>query len=234
MVLYYVRHGDPIYDPDSLTELGYEQAEAVSERMVAFAPDEIYASTSNRAILTAKPTCEKLGKEPILLDFANEHYAWAELSANNDWAFREKSVVKILATEEVRKMGHDWYNHPDLLQYNFEKGIKRIDNAVDEWLLCLGYKHDRKNGKYEIVVKNDKKVALFAHAGFGLAFFSSVLDIPYPDFAMRFDTCHTGITVIEFLEYGDVVLPRVLTLSNDSHLYKNGVAHNFYESFQLK
>ena len=32
MLLYVIRHGDPIYDPDSLTELGHEQARALAKR----------------------------------------------------------------------------------------------------------------------------------------------------------------------------------------------------------
>ena len=112
MVIYYVRHGDPIYNPDSLTELGHKQAEAMVDRMVAINPDEIYASTSNRAILTAKPTCDKLGKEPTLLDFANEGHAWRELAVDNKWLFQDAKKVELLSSEEVLKMGHDWYNHP--------------------------------------------------------------------------------------------------------------------------
>lgn len=234
MVIYYVRHGDPIYDPDSLTELGHKQAEALVDRMVALKPDEIYASTSNRAILTAKPTCEKLGIEPVLLDFANEGHAWADLSVGKYWLFQDKEKINFLASEEIRSLGDKWYNHPKLLEYNFEKGIKRIDNAVDEWLLGLGYKHDRKTGRYEIVNQNSKKVALFAHAGFGLAFLSSVLDIPYSEFCIKFDICHTGLTVIEFCEYDKFAIPKILTLSNEAHLFKNGVPLNYYENFSLK
>ena len=234
MVIYYVRHGDPIYNPDSLTELGHKQAEALVDRMVAINPDEIYASTSNRAILTAKPTCDKLGKEPTLLDFANEGHAWRELAVDNKWLFQDAKKVELLSSEEVLKMGHDWYNHPAFLQYDFEKGIKRIDNAVDEWLLGLGYKHDRKNGRYEIVKPSDKKVAFFAHQGFGVAFLSSVLDIPYSEFCIKFDICHTGLTVIEFCEYDKFAIPKILTFSNEAHLYKNGVPLNYYESFSLK
>ena len=63
MIFYYVRHGDPIYDPDSLTPLGKRQAEAVAKRLSVYGLDEIYASTSNRAILTATPTAEILKKE---------------------------------------------------------------------------------------------------------------------------------------------------------------------------
>ncbi len=48
MLLYYIRHGDPIYNPDSLTLLGHRQAEAVAKRLSVHVIDEIYASTSNR------------------------------------------------------------------------------------------------------------------------------------------------------------------------------------------
>ena len=75
MLFYYIRHGDPIYDPDSLTPLGERQAESVAKRLTLHGIDEIYASTSNRAILTAKPTAEILKKEIRELDFANESHA---------------------------------------------------------------------------------------------------------------------------------------------------------------
>ena len=56
MLLYFIRHGDPIYNPDSLTPLGERQAEAVAKRLALFGVNKIYASTSNRAILTATLT----------------------------------------------------------------------------------------------------------------------------------------------------------------------------------
>ena len=32
MLLYFIRHGDPVYSPDSLTPLGHEQAKALERR----------------------------------------------------------------------------------------------------------------------------------------------------------------------------------------------------------
>ena len=58
MIFFYVRHGDPIYNPDSLTPLGERQAEAIGKRLAMYGVDEIYSSTSERAKLTAKPLCE--------------------------------------------------------------------------------------------------------------------------------------------------------------------------------
>ena len=63
MFLYFIRHGDPIYDPDSLTLLGEEQAKALAKRLALYGLDEIYSSTSNRAQRTAQPTCELLKRQ---------------------------------------------------------------------------------------------------------------------------------------------------------------------------
>ena len=51
------------------------------------------------------------------------------------------------------------------------------------------------------------------------AFLSSVLDWPYPDFAVHVDMAHTGLSVVEFRPEGDWCIPRMLTYSNDAHLY---------------
>ena len=93
MLFFYVRHGDPIYNPDQLTPLGKRQAEAVAKRLALYGIDKIYASTSNRAIQTAEPTAEILKKEIAQLDFAKEHYAWQEFTAKNSneqvqWLFQ--------------------------------------------------------------------------------------------------------------------------------------------------
>ena len=74
MLLYYVRHGDPIYHPDQLTPIGHEQAEALAHRLAKFGVDKIYASTSNRAMQTAQHTCDLLGMEMETLDFLNENH----------------------------------------------------------------------------------------------------------------------------------------------------------------
>ena len=67
MLFFYVRHGDPTYDPNELTPLGKRQAEAVGKRLAVHGIDKIYSSTSNRAMQTAQPTCEILKKEMTLL-----------------------------------------------------------------------------------------------------------------------------------------------------------------------
>ena len=49
MLLYFIRHGAPIYDPDSLTPLGHRQAEAIGRRVARHSISRIYASPMIRA-----------------------------------------------------------------------------------------------------------------------------------------------------------------------------------------
>ncbi len=231
MVLYYIRHGHPIYDPDSLTPLGIKQSEALAKKLGKIEFDEIYSSTSNRAIMTAKPTCDALGKEPVLLDFAHEGYAWRDLTIESVetkgkvWLHQDKRIISLFNSKEIRDLGDRWYDHPKLTDY--EKGISRIYNEADAFLKELGYEHIRYTGRYKITKPNDKRIALFAHQGFGLAFLSCITDIPYPMFCTHFDMCHTGVTVIDFDEIDGFSTPKILTLSSDAHLYSEGVETNY-------
>lgn len=231
MLFFYVRHGDPIYSPDELTPLGRRQAEAVSKRLAMHGIDRIYASTSNRAMQTAQPTCEILKKEMTLLDFANESHAWQELAVEYEgrrsWLFQNKRFLELFTTKEIRDLGDKWYEHPEFAKYDLKKGLDRVSDESDKFFAELGYEHDRLTGKYKITRPNNERVALFAHQGFGIAFLSAVLDIPYPMIGKHFDMCHTGVTVIEFADRGGYAIPKVLTLSSDSHIYREGLPTNY-------
>ena len=68
-------------------------------------------------------------------------------------------------------MGEKWTEHPMLTEYHFEKGIQRVRRETDVFLASLGYERVPGAGAYRVVRSNDERVALFAHQGFGLAFF---------------------------------------------------------------
>ena len=56
-----IRHGDPDYVNDTLTEKGWREARLLAERMKGERVDKIYVSSLGRARDTAKPTEEALG-----------------------------------------------------------------------------------------------------------------------------------------------------------------------------
>jgi hypothetical protein len=43
----------------------------------------------------------------------------------------------------------------------------------------------------------------------------------------HFDMGHTGMTVIEFSDLNGISIPKVLQLSNDSHLYREGLPTDY-------
>lgn len=228
MLLFYVRHGDPIYDPDSLTPLGHEQAKSLAKRFVTYGLDRIYSSPSVRAQQTAQPTCDLLGKEKTVCPWACESVAWRYFSIDastgiHTWCFYDPVILELFGSREVRELGDRWYEHPAFAKYDFAEGVQYINAAVDEFFLSLGYRHDRENRRYEVVKPNEERVALFAHQGMGLYFFSSMLDIPYPEFATHFDFGHSSMSVIDFRQNGKYVYPKVLQTSNDAHLYRDGL-----------
>lgn len=228
MLLYFVRHGDPCYDPDSLTPLGLRQAEAIGRRLARYGIDRIFASPMRRAMQTAQPAAELLGKEIIPVDFASEQHAWDEMTLRHEdgsrtWAALDPATRTLFASSDVRALGMRWYDHPAFTGTSYKSGMERMARESRAFLASLGYEQTQREGVYRALRENDERVALFAHAGFGGMFMSHVLGIPYPQHVHTFDLCHSSLTVIEFREKYGVCIPRVLTMSNDAHLYSDNL-----------
>ncbi len=228
MLLFFLRHGDPTYNPDELTPLGHRQAEALAKRLALYGIDEIYASSSNRAIQTAEPTCEILKKQATILDWCNESHAWEQLTITRNgkmrWLFQDDETVKLFASEKMKAMGDNWYDHPHFAETGAKVGIERVRKHAIEFFRELGYEYNGRS--FKAIKPNDKRIALFAHQGFGYAFLSVLLDIPYPVISTKFDMGHTGMTVIQF-EGNGLVIPKLLQLANDSHLYREGLPTDY-------
>lgn len=229
MILFYIRHGNPCYNPDSLTPHGKREAEAVCRRLSKFGVDEIHASNSKRAIETAEPLSELLHKNIILEPWANEcntakyFYLPQEGQKENEWVFKRADFKDLFTSNEVIALGKEWYKHPSLLKYNMEEGVKLLDKNIDEFLFSLGYKHDRERKRFIAVKPTDKRIALFAHQGMGLYFFSSIFDIPFHEFCIHFDMVTSGLTTIEFKNDGGFVYPKIVQFSGDGHLYSENL-----------
>lgn len=231
MLFYYIRHGQPFYSPDALTEYGQKQANALAKRLMLYGLDEIYSSTSTRAIQTAQPTCKLLQKEPTLLDWAHEELAWQEFVTTKagftTWFFNDREYVEQFSDKSMRDLGDNWLDHPCFANTKARSGYERIKHETDLFFERLGFKHNHEKGGYEVIMPNAKRVALFAHQGFGMVFLSILLGIPYPLFCTKFDMGHSGVSVIYFDETKKFTYPKLLQLSNDSHLYKDNILNGY-------
>ena len=234
MLLFYVRHGEPTYDPDQLTYLGHMQAIAIGQRLAVHGIDKIYSSTSTRAYQTAEPLAKMLRQDITQLDFCNEKHAFRDFSLVDEetdkrkWCFAIPKYARLMVSREVRNLGDAWYTHPGFPAENrFREGTERVRRETDALMKEWGYERDEERCGYRAVRKNDDRVALFAHGGFGYIFLSCLLDIPYSILSTRLDIAHTTLTVIELKEdENGLVIPRALTMSNDGHLYKETLPVN--------
>lgn len=229
MHFFYIRHGNPCYDPDSLTAHGKREAEAVGRRLAKFGVDEIYSSNSVRAYETSIPLSEMIHKNVTQLACFNESntakyfYQFSKRYNRNIWFFENADIKDLFTSKEIEDLGRKWYLHPQLKQYNLEEGVNFLDKNIDEFFLSLGYKHDREHKRFIAVNPTDKRVALFAHQGMGIYFLSFILDIPYPFLSIHIDMITSGLTCIEFENENGFVYPRIVQYSSDAHLYSENL-----------
>ena len=227
MLLYIIRHGEPDYATDSLTENGKKQADALADRMYAHGLDEIYTSPLGRAVQTAQPTCKRLNLPFKVEEWMNEDLVWNDLSSVDDegvrnWAFGCQNTKLI----DTGFSFDDWYTNPVLLPCKAPLDCyRRIKKSSDNFLAQLGYKRDGK--VYKIISPNDKKVAAFCHHGFGTMWLSYLLSIPPHVFWAGFDIAHSSVTILVFRNNPDgYTAPQCMCLSDISHIYKDKLPLN--------
>ncbi len=222
MLLYIVRHGDPIYEPDTLTEKGRMQAAALAKRLSVHGLQKIFTSPNGRARETAQPTCDLLGLPYTVEDWTSENHTWRDFAVPNQngylaWIFDVQNTK--LRSEDVLPLGDRWYEADCFKAVDGKKGYERIVDCSDEFLARLGYV--REGNVYRVSAANDDRVAVFCHWGFGSIWLSHLLAISPHIFWAGFSITHTGVTVIEFENHpDDYTAPRCLCLSDTAHLYK--------------
>ena len=218
MRLIFVRHGEPDYKNDCLTENGISQAKSAAERLKNENISVIYSSPMGRAKETASYTADTLGLEINVLDFMHEI----------DWGTAENTPD----AEAPKFGGHPWTlgyelltEHPEMISsecwrehFSFGNNIcmgyyDMISDKFDKFLENFGLY--RKDGLYLCREECETTAALFAHGGSGAVMFSHVLNLPFPFVltSMPYGVC--SVSVLNFEQsVGKKVIPR-LELFND-------------------
>lgn len=221
MLLYIIRHGEPDYAADSLTDTGRKQAELVALRLAAGGIDEIHSSPMGRAVETAKPTAEKLGL-PIRIE------PWAyELGRDCKTVFPDgkEKTISLLPPEYLHRAEFRNFDSeeairqiPGICDTNFAAHWAMLKNGADGMLEKLGCRRN-DDGTYDVVSANDRHAALFCHAGMLRALLAHVLNIPYQLLAATAMCHHTGVTILNFHGKGPQTSPYLLSFADTGHLY---------------
>ena len=227
MLLYIIRHADPIYNPDTLTPKGKMQAQALAKRLAVHGLDKIYSSPMGRALETASFTGDLLGLPVNIEDWTQEVADRFTLTMpDGSTKFAVDVDNTLYRSDDNLNLGADWHTAEIFSSINIRDEYQKICDKSDEFLARHGY--TRENGVYKITCANDDRVAVFCHGGFISVWLSHLLNIPLHIFIAGIGINHTGVTVVEFANRDNgYTAPYCLGISDISHIYKEDLPFKF-------
>lgn len=171
-----IRHADPDYERDSLTETGWREAELLAGRLKNEKIDHFYVSPLGRARDTASLTLKARGSEAEVCDWLREFHApiWRPDDRENrricwDWLPADWLEDPVL---------HDcdrWSDHPVMREGNVKAEYDRVCAGLDALLARHGYV--REGNHYRAERPNHDTLALFCHFGVGCVLLSHLLRV---------------------------------------------------------
>lgn len=164
MILDIIRHADPDYANDTITEFGRLEARALAEYMKGTNIDRIYASPLGRAIETALPLCIMKKMDYTILPWTAENMDYMKRCSKPELCGYRFSIMNGV---------EDYTDFTDEERNN--SLIELVKNS-DEFLASSGYV--REGARYKITSSNDNHIAVFCHGGFGSVWISHLLMRP--------------------------------------------------------
>ena len=232
MILYIIRHGDPDYETDSLTEKGKIQAELVGKRLFEAGIDRVFSSPLGRARQTAEPLCRLSGLEYTVEEWTREIDVNRMMTPIPDGEQKSISLVQNTYFRENGDADLSFsrsFECAGVRDSDMRAVCEKIEKDGDAFLERLGYK--REGDIYRIIRENNERVALFCHGALGRAWISSLLRVPLHIMWASFNYTHTGVTVIEFRNNANgMTAPKCLSYCDMSHIYSSGAENMIYNN----
>jgi len=217
MNLYLIRHADPDYQNDTITEYGEEQAEKLAEWLKDLKVDELYHSSMGRAAKTASYLAEKWNIAPVSVDWAREvrwsHNHIGNVDIHSPWGVKDRSIQNTESYPE----GDSWFENPESKDEEFIQSYKQHCLDLDAFLAEHGY--HRNNQLYKAEEPNDKTVVIVCHGGVISAWTSYLVNIPFYQFISHMGSDLTAVTNINFRgEKGKSDAAQLIYVNSQAHL----------------
>ena len=230
MKIMIIRHGEPDYTIDSLTEKGWREAEYLAERMSEVKVDECYVSPLGRARDTAMLSLKKMKKEATTLPWLREFDppvkrpdAGGKEAVAWDWLPEQWTI------HDNFFLPNEWMNNELFDEANVAKEIGIIYAEFEKLLNEHGYK---KEGRlFRAVAPNNKTIVFFCHFGIECVLLSYLLNVSPMVLWHGFCAAPSSVTTIctEERRPGNAYF-RVTSFGDTSHLY----VHNEPTSFAAR
>ena len=218
MRIIFVRHGEPNYEQDCLTETGRQQAAAAAERLAGEGITEIYSSPLGRAAETAAFTAARLGLPVTTLEYMRE-ISWGGPGIpenGHPWTLGEWMIDR----EDFDFSSHDWRNHPYFTGNAAVRYYDRIAQEIDAFLAARGYRHE--GTRFFCEEDRDINIALFSHGGSGACALAHILSLPFPYVATVMPYDFTSVIILNFpVRRGEYVHPRIELFNDAAHIHSS-------------
>ena len=231
MRLIFIRHADPDYAKDSLTERGFIEAEALADRMCKVEAAAYYCSPLGRAQDTARPFLSRLGREAETLGWLREFWPDVIVPGKNleshcawDW------IPEIWTRRDYFYDKNGWYNAPEFIEGDVKSAYDEVANGLDEILKKHGYERDGE--LYRAVAPNRDTIVFICHFGLISVMLSHLLGVS--PMTLWHGTCAlpSSVTILNTEERRDgVAYFRMCAFSDTSHLYAKGILPSFSARF---
>lgn len=180
-----VRHGDPDYSIDSLTEAGWKEAKALARLMEkkygqAYKEGKVtfFCSPLGRARDTAGETLKQLGAKAEILPWLTE---FTEVRITDPRTGTPRITWDLYPKDWIDQEEHyqrdNWWRSPLMSSGDdVKKAYDRVVNGLDGILADHGYV--REGDFYRAVKSNHNLIVLFCHMGVASVLMSHLLNCP--------------------------------------------------------
>jgi len=226
-----VRHGDPDYSIDGLTEKGKVEVELLSKKLMREDITAIYCSPLGRARMTAAPTAKKKNMDVTVLDWLRE-FDYASITL--PYAEGKKCPWDLLP-EFVA--GYDKiYSPTEWRECDFIKNSKvsecydEVVSKFDELLLSYGYERDGYN--YKAIRPNHDTIVLVCHFGLSAVLLSHLMNCSPYSIWQNMVAAPSSVTTVYTEERREgIASMRIPSIGDISHLYAGGEPPAFAARF---
>lgn len=170
-----VRHAEPDYAHDSLTEKGWREAELLSCRLEKLEVKDFYVSPLGRAQDTASLTLKKMGRSAETMSWMREFAPRVHKPDHSAVECAWDWLPKDWMDQTIFYDPQHWYDHPLMAEGNVKEGYLEVVEHFDALLKDHGY--ERRGKYYEAIHSNHDTIVLFCHFGVECVMLSHLLNV---------------------------------------------------------
>ena len=231
MEIVFIRHGDPNYELDALTEKGILEAKALIPRVEKINADYYYVSPLGRARQTAQIAMERIDKEAEVKDWLKEFPAVVEHICEPNpgpqcWDWMPSDWAKEPSFYDIDR----FYDHPVMKKGHVKEIYEDVLNHFDALLRKHGY---AKNGKtFDVLKANHDTLCFFCHFGIECVLLSYLINVSPMILWHGFVASTSSVTIVNTEERQKGIASfRISHFGDTSHLDASGLEPSFSARF---